>query len=353
VTTLAPARPAHPDQEGRPPASADRQGRELLAALAPFAHESRARSWWTLLSTLALLSAALFAAAAAPWWPLQLAAGLLAGLLMVRAFVMCHDYLHGAILRGSRTAQWIFGAIGVLVLTPPRSWRHSHNFHHAHVGKIEGSETGSFPIMTTDAWRQATRWQRLIYRVNRHPLTIVLAYWTVFVFSVCLLSLFANPRRFWDSALALGVHAGVVAALWTQCGPAVVAFAYWVPLLFAAAVGAYLFYAQHNFEGVRILPAGQWNFVQASLVSCSFLRLGPVMRYFTANISYHHVHHLNPLVPWYRLPEAMAAIPELQRPGTTSLAPRDVRACLRLKLWDERGQRMVGWREARALAAAG
>ena len=71
--------------------------------------------------------------------------------------------------------------------------------------------------------------------------------------------------------------------------------------------------------------------------------MGPILRYFTGNIGYHHVHHLNPQIPFYRLPEAMAAVEELQNPPKTSLKPSDVLACFRLKLWDPMSKKMVGY----------
>ena len=114
-----------------------------------------------------------------------------------------------------------------------------------------------------------------------------------------------------------------------------------LPLNVAFVTGAYLFYAQHNFEDVKLRGRHEWEFTRAALESSSYMPMGPAMRWFTANIGYHHVHHLNSRIPFYRLPEAMAAIPELQHPGETRLRPRDILACLALKLWDADAQQMV------------
>mgnify|MGYP000588424242 CR=1 FL=1 len=113
------------------------------------------------------------------------------------------------------------------------------------------------------------------------------------------------------------------------------------PLNVAFVTGAYLFYAQHNFEGVRLRGRHEWEFTHAALEASSYMPMGPVMRWFTANIGYHHVHHLNSRIPFYRLPEAMSALPELQHPGITRLRPQNIAACLRLKLWDADAQQMV------------
>ncbi|MBW2471931.1 MAG: fatty acid desaturase [Deltaproteobacteria bacterium] len=333
-----------------------RSGKELHEATRPFAKESRFRSWWCSGSTFALLALVLTGAGAAPWWPLRTLLSILGGLLLVRAFILYHDFMHGAILRKSRVAKFVFYLYGMAVLTPPQSWRHSHNFHHANVGKAipveEGefslltSDIGAVPLMTTTMWEEASFWQRLRYRISRHPVTILSAYVTVFLFSITLVPLLNDPRKFWDGALSLLVHGGLVAALWSFAGFPVAFFAFLLPFAIAAASGAYLFFAQHNFEGLRILPSEEWSHFRAALESSSYMKLGPIMNWFTGNIGYHHVHHLNSLIPFYRLPEAMAAIPELQSPVVTTLRPRDIITCLRLSLWDVRSQRLVTYRTA-------
>jgi omega-6 fatty acid desaturase (delta-12 desaturase) len=267
---------------------------------------------------------------------------------MVRGFILYHDHMHGALLPRSFLARAIFRAYAAVALTPPRSWRDSHNYHHTHVGTIAGSNVGSFPLMTTDMWENASTTQRIAYRIGRHPLTILFSYLTVFFGNVVLMAFIKNPRRYWDSAISLVVHGGLVAAVWLSLGFWAVFFSILLPVSIAAAMGGYLFFAQHNFRGMRLLPPEQWNHFDAALVSSSFMKLGPVMNWFTGNIGYHHIHHLNPRIPFYRLPEAMAAMPEVQHPTTTSLSPRDIADCFRLALWDPKREEMITFREARA-----
>jgi omega-6 fatty acid desaturase (delta-12 desaturase) len=335
--------------ESKQPAT-ERVDRELHEATRAFARDSAAWSWWHIGSTFALLAGVLAGAALTPWWPLRLAASMLGALLLVRAFILYHDFMHGAILPGSRLARAIFYAYAAVNLTPPRSWRDSHNFHHANVGKILGSNVGSFPLMTAQMWRNASPLQRLSYRLIRNPATIACAYLTIFLFSVCLLPLLRRPARYWDSALALLAHGAAVAALWVFAGFDAVFFALLLPMAIAGALGGYLFYAQHSFPGMRILPVEEWTHYRAALASSSYLRLGPVLRWFTGNIGFHHVHHLNSLIPFYELPEAMATIPELQHPIVTTLKPRDVVACFRANVWDEASGRMVRYRDVQLAA---
>jgi omega-6 fatty acid desaturase (delta-12 desaturase) len=324
----------------------ERADRDIQLATRPFAAQPAARSWWFVGSTFVLLLSALAGAILAPWWPVRLLASLLGALMLVRTFILYHDFMHGAILPGSRLARAVFYSYAAVNLTPPRSWRDSHNFHHANVGRIAGSDVGAFPLMTTEMWRTSSRTRRLRYRIIRHPLTILFAYLTIFFFSVTLLPLLRRPSRYWDSGLALLAHGAAVAALLIFAGFDALFFGLLLPMMLAAALGGYLFYAQHSFPGMRILREEEWTVYRAALVSSSYLRLGPAFRWFTGNIGFHHVHHLNSLIPFSRLPEAMAAIPELQSPTVTTLRPRDVLACFRANLWDDASGRMVRFRDA-------
>jgi omega-6 fatty acid desaturase (delta-12 desaturase) len=327
--------------------------RDLFKATVPFGIESVKTSWWVVGSTFLLLFASLFVAALAPYWPLRLFFSILSALLMVRAFITYHDYMHNAILSRSRLAWWLFRLFSVIALTPPRSWRKSHNYHHGHVGDIDAASDGAFALMTTDMWRDASPLARIAYRVERHPLTILAGYFTVFFLSVTVLPFVRNPTRNWDSLLVMLGHGGLIAALWLSGGFATAFFALLLPMTIASMIGSFLFFAQHSFENMRILPTEEWTSRRAAMESSSYLKLNKVMRWFTGNIGYHHIHHLNVRIPFYRLPEAMAAIRELQSPVTITLSFKDIRACFRCCLWDEGLQRMVSYREfARASAAA-
>jgi len=339
-----------PRQEAEiPEHSADiRMGRELLKATMPFAVESVASSWWHVASTFSLMIAALVGAGALPWWPARLVLSVLGAMLMVRAFITYHDFMHGSILRHSRLARVVFAVYAAFALTPSKSWKKSHNYHHGHLGQIEGSRIGSFPVMTTRMWQAASKAERLRYRIERHPLTVLLAYLTIFAFSICLLPLLLNPAKHWDSAVSLLAHFGLVAVLWWLGGFDTAFFAVILPMSIASALGGYLFFAQHSFKHMIILSPEAWTYYRAALESSSFMRLNKLMQWFTGNIGYHHIHHLNVKIPFYRLPEAMAAIPELQSPATTSLAPKEILACFDASLWDEEQQRMVSYREAGA-----
>jgi omega-6 fatty acid desaturase (delta-12 desaturase) len=316
------------------------RARSLLQRTKHYAVEQRARSWWHLSSTLAVIAALATTIAFTTCLPLRIAAAVVLGLVLVRLFIVYHDVQHGTILKDSRLARLLMHGYGLLVLNPPSIWSRSHDHHHRTVGQTYGSSIGSFPLMTRAGWLGASRPRRLGYLLQRHPLTIALGYVTIFLFGMCVRSFAVDRRRHLDSGLALALHAALVTLL-AVFAPALLLFLVLVPMTVACALGAYLFYAQHNYPDARVMARGEWTYVAAALDSSSYIRMGPLMRWFTGNIGFHHVHHLNARIPFYRLPEAMAGLPELQRPGTTSLSPRQVWKCLRLRLWDPAAGRMV------------
>ena len=323
-------------------ARVERSEQELIKASNLYASEIRSRSWFHMLSTLVfLLTSQIAAALLTPWWA-QLSCSVLAGLLTVRAFIIYHDYKHGSILRDSRLARFIMNAFGIYILTPSTVWTQTHNYHHAHTAKLVGSHVGSYMMLTPALWERATPRQRLLYRWSRHPLNIVFGYLTVFLYSFCAAAFVRNPAKNKDSLFAIVVQFGLIAGLWAAFGFEATFYSFLLPQVIGHALGAYLFYAQHNFPEAHVQPRESWTFVRAALESSSYMKLGPIMNYFTGNIGYHHVHHLNHRIPFYRLPEAMAGIPELREPhGVTSLSPRDIIACFRQKLWDPDQNRMV------------
>ncbi|MFO0549302.1 MAG: fatty acid desaturase [Polyangiaceae bacterium] len=315
----------------------------LLDSTKAFMAEDVAKSWGHLAIAFAALGAGTAGAAMAPHWALRLASSIFSGLVIVRLFIVYHDFMHGALLRGSRLAKAILSVYGVLVMAPPRVWKETHNYHHAHTAQIVGSHIGSFPVVTTEMWKKMRAADKLKYRIVRHPLTILLGYVPIFMIGMCVNSLRKSVTRYWDSGVALLVNWSLTAILIWQFGLATAMLTFVLPLMVATAAGGYLFYAQHNFPDMSLQPRHEWSYSRAALESSSFMPMGPVMQWFTGNIGYHHVHHLNAQIPFYRLPEAMEALPDLQHPGRTSLSPRDIVRCLSLKLWDPQQKKMVGY----------
>ena len=317
----------------------NRTGTELILATKPFAVDSTFRSWWCILSTTALWLAVIAGTLWIPILPVKLALSVLSGLLLLRLFVIYHDQQHNAILPTSKVAEWLMRGFGILALSPSSIWRSSHNHHHNHNSKIKGSHIGSFPIMTKEHYLKASKSARMIYLFMRHPLTILFGY--IFVFLHGLRPFVMKPRQHVDCLLALLVHGGIAALLVHYFGWQMWLLVQVIPHFITYAIGSYLFYAQHNFPDVAFYDKAGWTYERAALESSSYMKTGRLMAWFSANIGYHHIHHLNARIPFYRLPEVLKAMPELQKPKVTTLSPRDIFRCLRLKVWDTELQRMV------------
>jgi len=322
-----------------------RTGKELIIATKPFAKEDRGKSWLYLLSTLLLLMAAWVGTFAFASLGVKLLFSIITSLLMVRLFVIYHDFLHHTILHRSALAAVIMETYGILVLVPPSIWKRSHDYHHNHNSKLFSASIGSYPIATKRKFYGMSKKERNIYLAVRHPLTIILGYFSMFMLGMCLNSFLSNPKKHMDSLLALILHFTIVTVVIIKFGWMVWLISIFIPFIISSFLGAYLFYAQHNFPGATFSRNEEWKYDRAALESSSYMVMSPFMRWCTANISYHHIHHLNSRIPFYRLPEAMAAIPELQHPKTTSLHPRDMIKCFRLKVWDPAANKMIGFKD--------
>jgi omega-6 fatty acid desaturase (delta-12 desaturase) len=318
-----------------------RTGKEIILATKPYAVDFTAKSWGYILSTSFLLAAAM----AGTFWNIHLAGkiacSIVAGLLYLRLFVIYHDQQHHAILPHSRLAEGLMRVLGILLLSPSSIWRSSHNHHHIHNSKIRVAHIGSFPIMTKTQYLKSSKGARLKYLFMRHPLTILCGYIFIFLYGMCLYPSITKFRAHFDCLIAFVVHIALGVVITVFLGWPALLLTLVLPHFIASAIGSYLFYAQHNFPGVTFSDDSGWAYEKAALESSSFLAAGRLVSWVTANIGYHHIHHLNSRIPFYRLPEVSAAIPELQTPRMTSLRPVDVFRCLRLKVWDVEAQRMV------------
>jgi acyl-lipid omega-6 desaturase (Delta-12 desaturase) len=321
-----------------------KQAQTLHARTKPYARDSSWKSWWYILSTTFFLLVA--AAGTFPLLPLpgRIACSVLTGLLMVRLFVIYHDQQHRAILPKSQLAAVFMRFLGIFLICPNAVWRSSHDYHHSHNCKLRSASIGSFPIMTREQYRQTPAGARVLYLFMRHPLTILFGYITVFLFGMVILPFFSAPRKNLDSIPAFLLHIGIATGLAVYFGWLGLTLTLLVPFFIASAIGAYLFYAQHNFPDVILKDKMGWTYEGAAIESSSYLKTNPVMAWFTGNIGYHHIHHLNHRVPFYRLPELYRDIPELRQAKTTSLHPLEIIRCLRLKVWCVETQRLVSLR---------
>lgn len=323
-----------------------RTGKELILATKVYTQEDRLRSWAETLITLFLMITSVAVTLFAPLriWG-QLPMSVITALLYVRMFVIYHDYQHHAILQKSPLASSIMVFFGIYILAPQNIWKRSHDHHHTHNSKLTITGIGSYPTISKERFLTLTEKQKTIYLINRHPLTVFLGYITLFIYWLNIKSFIQSPKKHFDSLAALLMHLVLGAGIIYYCGTTTFWIAWVLPFFIAFAIGSYLFYCQHNFPDAVFKENPEWSYAEAALSSTSFMVLNPVMNWFTGDIGYHHVHHMNSRIPFYRLKEAMRGIPELQNAKTTSLSPKDIFNCLMLKVWDGQTGKMLTKRE--------
>jgi acyl-lipid omega-6 desaturase (Delta-12 desaturase) len=324
-----------------------RAGKELILASKKFATENRLRSWLEIISTILLSIVFLSLTFLSIPLPLIIISSIICGLLYVRMFVIYHDYQHRAILQNSTAASLLMKTIGIYLLAPEAIWKRTHEHHHNNNSKLTMTGIGSYPTISKARYLGLRKSEKLIYLVNRHPLTILLGYFTLFIYWLNLKSFVQSPTKHLDSLLALVLHGLAAFAIWNFLGFNVFLLSWFVPFLLAFGIGSYLFYCQHNFPTAKFCENHDWTYVNAAINSTSFMPMNPLMQWFTGNIGYHHVHHVNSRIPFYRLMEAYYSMPELQHAPTTSWNPIEVVRCLRLKLWDPDQDKMITLQELR------
>jgi len=317
------------------------EGKQLIIATKPFANEIRWKSWFYTISSLLLLIGFLLGTIYVPNIWLRIICSICSAMLLARCFIIFHDYQHHTILHKSPLANILFTIFGIYMLTPPNIWKRSHDHHHNHNAKLFSVSIGSFPIMTKQKYMEASKTEKLVYLSIRHPINMFFAYFTTFMYGMCIQSFLSNPRKHWDSLVVLIFHFSMAIFLFVHFGWLTWFLAFFLPFFLSHMLGSYLFYAQHNFPEAVFRNNVEWSYTYAALESSSYMAMNPFFEWVTANIGYHHIHHLNSRIPFYRLPEAMAKIPELQNPKITTLKPSDIVACLRLKLWDPDQNKMI------------
>ena len=319
--------------------------RRIHSAVRAFAKEDRTQSWIHVCILVLCVGSSyatlFFVSDVLILFPVSI----LLSLLFVRFFVIYHDYAHKTILQKSLIAKVIFTFFGLYTLAPLGIWSRTHNHHHQHNSKLDESGIGSFPIITKIAYLNSSLAERCRYLATRHPVTIVLAYFFTFLFGMCLFNVLKKSRKHVDSLFALILHLGIGLALFLNGGSSLFVFSFFMPALISSCIGAYLFYVQHNYPGVIHQQNANWSYYKAAMGSSGYLKMNPVMEWFTANIGYHHIHHLNAAIPFYKLPLAYNSIPGLKIEKNTTLHPMDIMKCLGLKVWDEAANRMIGVRE--------
>jgi len=282
---------------------------------------------------------------------LMLPVSFCAALFAVRIFVIQHDCGHGTFFKNRSLRDNVGFLCSVITMTPYEHWKWEHAQHHAHSGDLQFRDLGEIKTLTAQEFLALSRWEKTKYRIYRHPITLFfigpiwvffIKYrfprkeawpferlrWSVWQTNVALLALF-----FWASSFT-GVYAFLLIHGFT--------------IYFTAIIGVWLFYVQHQFEDGYWRPAAEWNNTSAAVHGSSYFKLPKVLQWLSGNIGFHHIHHLNPLVPNYELESCHKANPVFDEEVTT-LTLINCWETVKLKFWDEKTEKMITYRELEQL----
>ncbi len=323
------------------------------AIIAKYQKQSMARGIWQIVNTLVpyigLWVLMYFAINISYWLLIPLV--ILAGGFLVRVFIIFHDCGHGSFFK-SQKANHILGSIlGVIEFTPYFQWRWEHAIHHSTSGNLDKRGIGDIWIMTVKEYLEASKWKRIAYRFMRNPIVL---------FGFGPLVLFLVKHRFStpqapprERKSVWWTNLGVLAM--TVCMSLVFGFKAYLILqtcvmLVAGSLGIWLFYVQHQFEGVYWERGKDWDYLTAALEGSSFYKLPKILQWFSGNIGFHHIHHLGPRIPNYYLEKCHKSEELFQKvPQVTLWASLKA---VNYRLYDEDNQRFVGFGYLRMLRSA-
>ena len=318
--------------------------------VAKFQQPSVTRASWQIVNTLvpyALLWFVMFYVLAISAW-LTIPLAILAGALLVRVFIIFHDCGHGSFFK-SRTANDVWGFLcGTLTFTPYYHWRWEHSLHHATAGDLDRRGTGDVWTMTVQEYLESSRWKRFAYRLARNPIVLfVLAPLFLFLIKHRIPNANASRRErlsvYWMNLAILGVAVAFSAIFGFKAYLLIQLTA----LMVAGSAGVWLFYVQHQFEGVYWERRDEWDYAAAALQGSSFYKLPRVLQWFSGNIGFHHIHHLSPRIPNYNLEKCHNADPLFQQVKPVTLFSSF--KSFTFRLWDEQQRKLVGYRHLKSL----
>jgi acyl-lipid omega-6 desaturase (Delta-12 desaturase) len=276
--------------------------------------------------------------------PIVIAAG-----FMTRIFIIFHDCTHHSFLKNRRANRIVGTAMGVLTIFPFDQWGHEHSVHHATSGNLDKRGTGDIWTLTVDEYLAAPSRLRFAYRFYRNPL-VMFGIGPIYVF--LLKNRFnrkgAKKKERMNTYLTNALIVALIGLLSWAIGWQSFLLVHGSIFLLAGSVGIWLFYVQHTFEDSYFEEDKDWEYVKAAVEGSSFYKLPKILQFLTGNIGFHHVHHLSPRVPNYKLEEAHKNMPPLQNVPSISLATS--LKSLRFRLWDEKNKNFVGFKDVKDLA---
>jgi omega-6 fatty acid desaturase (delta-12 desaturase) len=328
------------------PASGRTEATDLAKAVQPFTRPDFKKAIWQVVNTfvpfLALWALmVVMARQGFPYWSI-LAVSLVTAGFQVRLFIMFHDCCHGSFFSTPRANRILGYITGILTFTPFEQWRRSHAMHHDTVGDLDRRGIGDIWTLTVEEFEAAPRWKRLVYRIIRNPL-FILSFGTPIIFLIGqrFFHKLDRKRERWSVVVTNGALAAILTIAGVTVGIGTYLLIQMPVAMISGAAGLWLFYVQHQFQETYWERHKNWEPLKAALEGSSFYKLPGVLKWFTGNIGFHHVHHVQQRIPNYNLERCHNELPALRevRPLTLFASLR----CAWLHVWDEKSRRLTGY----------
>lgn len=270
--------------------------------------------------------------------------------LLVRIFIIQHDCGHGSFFK-SKSANNLTGTLSsFLTWTPYFYWRKGHGIHHAYSGNLEHRGIGDVYTMTIKEYLEKSKFERLKYRIYRNPLflflfipAVVFVLWYRFPTSRNKALRKVEQNVYWTD---LGLVVLIGGVIWLVGLKSFLMVQLPITII-ATSVGQWLFFVQHQFPDTFWEHKNSWDYVKAAIQGSSYYKLPKVLQWFSGNIGFHHIHHLNPGIPNYLLERCHKSHPVFQQAPVLKI--KSSLSCIRLHLWDEENKKLVGFNAVKKL----
>jgi len=323
------------------------KAKQLRKEVQPFAKSDTRASIVQMINTIAPLLAAwiigYYVVQFSPWY--GLIAALIAAGFVVRTFIIFHDCTHGSFFKNKKANDTVGFITGVLTSFPYEKWKREHTIHHATSSNIDKKGIGDIDMLTIEEYMEKSKMGRLGYRLYRNPFVM---FGLGPLFMVLVLNRFnrkdAKKKERMNTYLINAVVAALTVLMIVAFGWQSFLLIHGVTLFVAGALGIWLFFIQHTYEDSYFEYDSEWDYVKAAVEGSSYYKLPKVLQWITGNIGFHHVHHLSPRIPNYKLEEAHETVTPLQQATTITLGTSF--ESIRYKLYDHEQMKFVTFKEA-------
>ena len=326
--------------------SHESEWKDWVKKIKNYSYPDNAKSWWQILNSFipyfGLWILMVYSLEISYW--LTLGLSVLAAGFLVRIFIIFHDCGHGSFFKSDLLSRVVGIIGGLLVFTPYHKWHYSHMVHHRTVGNLDKRGIGDVKTLTVEEFMNLSSWGKFQYRMYRNPVVLFLIA-PFFLFTIA----FRIPGKesskkihFYTHLTTIALVAGILIMSYFIGFKAFIMIQ--IPILyFASSIGVWLFYVQHQFEDAIWERSDNWDFRTIAFETSSWLKFPKILQWFSGNIGFHHIHHLSPKVPNYKLEKCLKENPVFQKKPITFIP--SIKS-VKYRLWDEKNYRMVSFREA-------